>query len=446
MKRNASIFVFIAVIISCIIALITKKIEVSSVYLEATVVMAVALLFSFLFKKYMFKEQEKMLEQMRQSLKNDKFKERQINTIAIDDMLLPLAIEINTLLDQDSLVNQALLWETEKFSKIIGSMEEGLIVFDDGLKVININQSAKGFFNQISQSESFLFNLTADKDIIEAATIASNNGKGSKMLWEFSGGYAQIRIHPITVWNERRGKEIEGGVMLITDITERKMSDQMRTEFFSNVSHEMKTPLTSIMGYSQLLMATNKDKNETIENYSKKISDESLALSALIDDILKISNLEESQEKPVAVNLLDIAREVRQNLSTQADSKGIFIEINGESVTIMAVEEEIYQVIKNLAENAIRYNKQDGSVVISMFRRDHFVYITVSDTGIGIPKEDLARIFERFYRVDKARSRALGGTGLGLSIVKHVALKYGGECFVESSIGVGTKFTVKIPD
>ena len=226
---------------------------------------------------------------------------------------------------------------------------------------------------------------------------------------------------------------------------EQQKNEQLRREFSANVSHELKTPLTSISGYAELLEA-GMVKNEDVSEFAAKISKESKRLIEIVEDTIRISKLDEKKlaidkEK---VNLKDIANEVYNTLLPVAQKQKVDIILNITDAYVSAVPLMMNELISNLVTNAIKYNKQNGSVTISIFEKDGNKIIEVADTGIGISKDEKKRIFERFYRVDKSHSRQISGSGLGLAIVKHVVEYHNGEIAVDSEIGVGTTVTVAL--
>lgn len=224
---------------------------------------------------------------------------------------------------------------------------------------------------------------------------------------------------------------------------QRTMREQMRQEFTANVSHELKTPLTTISGYAEMI-ETGLAKPEDIPGFAGVIRKEAGRLLSLIADIIRLSQLDEAKEeiRQEPVELLSLAGECAESLTAAANERGIHLEIVGEESTICGNRTQLWELIYNLMDNAIRYNRENGSVLVEIGPRR----ITVRDTGIGIPPEHQGRVFERFYRVDKSHSRATGGTGLGLSIVKHVAEAHGGKISINSTVNVGTEISVEFEE
>ena len=220
----------------------------------------------------------------------------------------------------------------------------------------------------------------------------------------------------------------------------------IRRDFTANVSHELKTPIQTISGYAEL-MQNGMVEAEDLPRVADRIYSESRRMSQLVEDILELSHLESGLEAPAreAVDVYTVAQNAVESLAIQAEQKGVTLELTGEQTEIIGVPEQIYTIVYNLCDNAIRYNRPGGSVSVRVGSEDVNAVIEVADTGIGIPKEDYDRIFERFYQVDKSHSREVGGTGLGLSIVKHAVGTHGGSIRVESVENAGSTFTVTLP-
>ncbi len=242
------------------------------------------------------------------------------------------------------------------------------------------------------------------------------------------------------------GSAAGGALAVVSDVTRLRKLERMRSEFVANVTHELKTPLTSIRGYIELLMAEERDA-ETARSFYEIIEIEAERLQKLTDDLLQLSEIENGgpERELHPVPLIDTVEKVVQTLQPEAQARGISLHVFVEpGLQVAAQPHRLYQLIKNLMENAVKYNRDGGAVNLSASTERGVAVIRVHDTGIGIPHEHLARIFERFYRVDKGRSRDLGGTGLGLSIVKHIVNLYGGDVRVDSEPGIGTTFTVRL--
>ncbi len=227
--------------------------------------------------------------------------------------------------------------------------------------------------------------------------------------------------------------------------TEHELQDSFRREFTANVSHELKTPLTAISGAAELLSA-GFVKPEDIQRFGATIYSEAQRLIVLVNDIMELSRLDENAvPEKTAVDLYKVADETVERLSKTAEKAGVFLSLEGKSTLFIGIENIVHEIVYNLCDNAIKYNKAGGSVALSVTEADGNAVISVADTGIGIPEGDVARVFERFYRVDKSHSRAMGGTGLGLSIVKHGVILHGGKIDLDSKLGKGTTVTVCFP-
>lgn len=250
----------------------------------------------------------------------------------------------------------------------------------------------------------------------------------------------------LEVYVSRLSGNASGALAVISDVTRIRKLERMRSEFVANVTHELKTPLTSIRGYIELLMAEERDA-QTTRSFYEIIEIEAERLQKLTDDLLQLSDIENgSTEREVTpIPLAETVEKVIKTLRPEAQARGISLHAFVEpGLQVVAAPHRLYQLIKNLMENAVKYNRDGGAVNLSAATERGVAVIRVHDTGIGIPPEHLDRIFERFYRVDKGRSRELGGTGLGLSIVKHIVNLYGGDVRVDSEPGVGTTFTVRL--
>lgn len=322
---------------------------------------------------------------------------------------------------------------------ILENMEEGFMMTDGQRNVLMVNRAALRLLDALdSVIDKNVLYLTRNEDILNAIfeALEGNPTEGIIVLNE---KYIKYYSNPVYIEDN-----LVGSVLFLIDQTKQIESQKIREEFSANVSHELKTPLTSIYGFAELLMndiiTAEEDKKEVIED----IYIESKRLLNLTDDIMKISRLE-GQETLVKeeVNLREIADEVANSFEKIAKSKDIVINVEGEA-TLFANETMIWELFRNLTENALKYNSGGGSVDISLTSGKD-VEIIFRDMGIGIPKEKLGRIFERFYRVDESRNKKRGGTGLGLSIVKHVVKRHNGEIYIDSELGIGTTIGIVLP-
>ena len=327
--------------------------------------------------------------------------------------------------------------KAEEFEQITSSMSEGLILIDDKGKIISINNACKKIFAvKTDVVGSNLLSVDRTKQMSDAVKDAFA-GEHSEFVIQKNGYEYQFNVNPI----ETDGKRL-GAVILAFDITEKAFAERNRQEFTANVTHELKTPLQSIIGSAELLengLVKPEDTGRFVGNIRKEAS----RLVNLINDIIRLSQLDENHESATeTVNLKEVANEVVEVLSSSAIKKNVTLEVIGDACVIYGVRRYIYEIIYNLCDNAIRYNVEDGKVTIDIHRENNRNVIVVSDTGIGIDAEHHARIFERFYRVDKSHSKETGGTGLGLSIVKHAVMYHKGKIELESEIGSGTKIKV----
>ena len=234
--------------------------------------------------------------------------------------------------------------------------------------------------------------------------------------------------------------------MLIPDVTDRFLAEKARREFTANVSHELKTPLTSISGFAEMLQNGMASGEEDVKRFAGRIYSEARRLIALTDDIIRLSRIEQSgavEDEPVELRAL--CEGAAEALRFPAEQKQVAIAVSGDLVTVRGSRQMLDELVCNLADNAVKYNRPGGRVDLTVRREGDWAAVTVADTGIGIPREHQARIFERFYRVDKSRSKQTGGTGLGLSIVKHIVERHGGSISLESAPGAGTSVTVRLP-
>ncbi len=329
----------------------------------------------------------------------------------------------------------------EEFSAITRHMSEGLVLLDERGMILSMNLAAMNLFAVDGKCRGKDF-LTIDRDAELARTISSSDIHSEKEYCTCKDGRDyQFRITKIA-----NGEKCLGTVILIIDITEKMQAEQTRREFSANVSHELKTPLQSIMGSAELI-ENGLVKEEDLPRFAGHIRTEAARLVELINDIIRLSQLDEKPSLPYeTVDVYALAEEISDELQPLGEKRNVSIKTDGDSVQIDTVRRLLYEIIYNLCDNAIRYNREGGSVQIHVGATPSGIEIAVSDTGIGIPPEDQSRIFERFYRVDKSHSKDTGGTGLGLSIVKHAVRYLGGEIRLESKVMQGTKITVLLPN
>ncbi len=323
----------------------------------------------------------------------------------------------------------------EEFLTLTNNMPEGFILIDAKAEILSYNKGAVKLLS--SKPESSAFSLDGSEEFADAVRKVLL-GERCRPLIERNGKTLQIYASPVFV-----EEKVSGAALFIMDVTEREQRDAMRREFTSNVSHELKTPLTSIYGISDM-MQNGIVRPEDMQSFARNIKEESGRLIELVNDIIKLSRLDEGSTTPERsdIDLLSVCNEVRERLSLIAKEKNIEISVEGESATVCSIPTLIWEMVYNLCDNAIKYNKENGSVKMTVERKNDKISVTVADTGIGIPKEHLDRVFERFYRVDKSHSKSIGGTGLGLSIVKHGAAVHNAKIKLDSREGEGTSVTI----
>ncbi len=326
----------------------------------------------------------------------------------------------------------------QEFEGITENMGEALVVIDNSADIITYNKTAENLFDaDVIGYGVNVFKIHNDEEFVKAVGEAL---AGNRCEFEFkhSENVYQVFISPVKV-----DKAISGALIFVVDITEKAERESMRREFTSNVSHELKTPLTSISGISEIMM-NGIVKPEDVAGFAESIHNEAGRLINLVNDIIKLSQLDENsiplEKEPV--DLLLVAKEVKTRLRHVIAGSGVEFKLIGESAVVEGIAPILSEMIYNLCDNAIKYNKKNGLVELSVGKREGRPFVSVRDTGIGIPRESQARVFERFYRVDKSHSREIGGTGLGLSIVKHAAAYHGAELSLVSKLNEGT--TVEI--
>lgn len=327
--------------------------------------------------------------------------------------------------------------KTDEFEQITISMNEGLILLDKKGFVLSMNPAARKLFG-IEETPIGLDFLTVDRSTqMSRAINDALSGKHSEFREQRNGNEYQFGISRI----ESNGETV-GTVILCFDVTETAFAERNRREFTANVSHELKTPLQSIIGSAELL-ENGLVKPEDTQRFIGNIKNEAARLVSLINDIIRLSQLDENSESATeSVDLYDVANEVVEVLTVSAVKRQVELHLSGERCVMNGIRRYLYEIIYNLCDNAIRYNTEGGKVTIDLRADNGNTVLTVSDTGIGIPPEHQSRIFERFYRVDKSHSKETGGTGLGLSIVKHAVAYHGGTIKLNSAVGKGTAITV----
>ncbi len=320
-------------------------------------------------------------------------------------------------------------------------MNEGLVMLDENFIITSLNRKAMELLQTGTNCVGSDIRRVAHQLVGEELFDRAKGGEHIEKLTDFNNLEYQIKISSIV----SDGK-FSGYVLLIFDATDRERSEQIRKEFTANVSHELKTPLHSILGCAELLQS-GMVKPEDAEQFSGQIYSEAKRMVRLIDDIMNLSRLDEGavNMQRADVDLLELAGATVSSLENEAKAAKVTLEINGESAKLRGIPQLLGGIILNLCDNAIKYNRENGKVCVSVKNEDGSVVLSVSDTGIGIPSEHQTRVFERFYRVDKSHSKEVGGTGLGLSIVKHSARLHGAKIEMQSVFGEGTTITLKFP-
>ncbi len=350
------------------------------------------------------------------------------------DELAPLLIRISQQRRQIDAQMKTLQQKKDEFSQITDSMNEGLVLIDNSGMLLSINPAAKRFFGTDDHSVGQDF-LTVERSYEIRDSISTATEKGHSEIFLERGG----RVYQIDMSRIETDGTTVGMVLLIFDVTEKFDAERTRREFTANVSHELKTPLTAILGSSEL-MQNGMVKNEDIPRFVGHIHDEAARLLTLIEDIIRLSQLDEGVELPKeAVDIASVVNEVASQLHEKAARSKVEIITKVETCFVQGVPRLFHEIVYNLMDNAVKYNVPGGSVTASVSKNG---ILTVEDTGIGIPLEHQERVFERFYRVDKSHSKTIGGTGLGLSIVKHAVAYLGADIKLQSKKGKGTVVTI----
>lgn len=350
-----------------------------------------------------------------------------------DDDIDCLLVGINDLSErlQDNM--RVIENERRQLGCVLSNVTDGIAVVDSSLNIVIANRSLKQIFGVNEPEGRNIEVLTSDGAFVAAVTDCAQNRRDSVFEMEHGGKYFLCAV---------RYTEGDWAIAVLSDITRTKEGEKMRLEFFANASHELKTPLTSIKGFNDMI--TLKSADGEIKEYSARIEKEIDRVIKLLSDMLDLSKIENSSLKEInlaPVDVKEVADEVVEALKPLCAQKEVTLSADGAG-TVLAEREHIYELIKNLAENGVRYNNSGGTVKISVDANGDGVKLTVEDDGIGIDSVHQGRIFERFYRVDKSRSRASGGTGLGLAIVKHISDLYGAKLSLKSKLGCGTTITV----
>lgn len=399
-------------------------------------VLIVALTLSVIFSVIAANGLMKPLTEIRNNLasvRNGTYKE--IVPSSGDQEINSMLVEINGISEklQDSIFEARS--DKEKLDYILSNISDGIVVLEKNGNISLINKNAARIFDASDFTGKNYLLLSRDRAFTEGVSSALEGRKDSVFEMKFTGeAYYSVSVRAL-----ERGLT----VIVLSDITAVRNSEKMRSEFFANASHELKTPLTAIKGFNDIVSMTATQPD--IKELSGRIDKEVARIINLINDMLDLSMLESEKEpKKEEVELSDVVKDVQGSLEILAKERGVSVKASGKGVVMMEREHAV-ELVKNLTENAIRYNEKGGHVEVDVSEDDKKVVLTVKDDGIGIEEEHLQRIFERFYRVNKSRSRETGGTGLGLSIVKHIAVLYGADVNISSTFGVGTTVTVTFP-
>ena len=331
--------------------------------------------------------------------------------------------------------------QQEEFALITENMQEGLIVIDKYTMILSANSSAWNLFHmdRVCQGES-VYCLDREEEFRHAIEQVLS-GEHTELVLKLNGSDIQLIANPVI-----RDKKTEGAVVLLVNVTEKLERESLRREFSANVSHELKTPLTSISGFAEIMQG-GLVKCEDIPQFAGRIYKESHRLLQLVEDVIQISQLDEEKTSYTweSVDVYQVCKNAFESLKEKAKRLNVHLYICGEYMKMEAVRTLLEEAVYNVCDNAIKYNRNDGSVSVFLTQTAQEIHIVVKDTGVGIPKEDQDRVFERFYRVDKSHSKEIGGTGLGLSIVKHAVGALKGSVILRSEEGNGTEICMKFP-
>ncbi|MCL2030415.1 MAG: ATP-binding protein [Oscillospiraceae bacterium] len=349
------------------------------------------------------------------------------------DELLPLMKKIAEQKREIAAQIVTLKHRADTIEAITGHMKEGMILMDEAGAVLMANKSAADVFGENDMPRKNILHICRDIDFGQGVKQCLA-GTGAEMEFEHGGRVYHIYFSPV-----RDGDALTGGVILLFDITERYEAEKQRREFSANVSHELKTPLTSISALAEMI-ENGMAKPEDVRGFAEKISVQARRLVSIIEDIIRLSEFDEGKiiREDSEFDLCELTESVIEALRGKAEEKRVAVRVTGGELRVTASRRMMDELLYNLIDNAIKYNTENGEVTVSLSAENGFAKIAVTDTGIGISGEHRHRVFERFYRVDKSRSKKTGGTGLGLSIVKHIAEHHGGRVELESAGGTGT--------
>lgn len=357
---------------------------------------------------------------------------------------------IEPLLQQISNSRQSLRLEQEKVNHVLANMAEGFVLVDNEETILLCNHAVKDFFNA-DQNVDFvgksLLDLVNEKGI-NLATDKAFGRKQSSMFEMVVHDDLTLNVHVSPTHRKSEQTGMYGATILFVDVTSDKLLEKQKREFFSNASHELKTPITSILGFSEMINQNIVQTDDQKVEILQRIEIEARRMSELINNLLMISKLEAGSSMTTPhtdFNFNDVLVEAIESVSPLKDNKTIEIELNSVDMNVYANKHQLYEMCVNLIENAVKYNKPDGKVMVGLTAKKGYAVLKVKDTGIGIPSQHQARVFERFFRVDYGRDKKVGGSGLGLSIVKHIVNIYNGEISLKSRKDVGTTIEIRLP-
>ena len=378
-----------------------------------------------------------------------------VRSSQLDGPMLRLAERVEAIVSVREAQRSRLDREVEQLRVVLGGMTEGVIAIDPRRRLLFANGSADRLFGLGPHAVGRLvLELIRSPQIQEAVDATLDNAAVFRGEITLPSREHSARAIPRVLAIQGAvlpGEVPSGAVLVFHDVTELRRLERMRQDFVANVSHELKTPLAAIKAYTETLLDSALHDEEVNVRFLHRIEEQAERLNQLILDLLRLARLESGSEV-FQHGPLDVAEVLESCVEThrgRAEAKGLTLALDlgpvGPAVRVVADDEAFHQIFDNLIDNAIKYTPEAGRVDVGCNLVGDSVEITVADSGIGIPRDDLPRIFERFYRVDKARSRELGGTGLGLAIAKHVVQAIGGQVTVESRLGEGTRFRVRLP-
>ncbi len=379
---------------------------------------------------------EKILAPVKSIDLNEPLKESQF----VYDELTPLLSRIYKQSKENLKKTEEIALQRSEFLSVTDSMSEGFLLLSPDVVVLKANQSARRLLASDEKLDGTSFEKI-DREIYLALRDKKNI---SPCVRDIEKNGLTLRIHASSIAHKQ---QFIGFVILLTDITQERLAEKMRQEFTANVSHELKTPLQSIAGSAELL-ENNLVLSEDVPSFAHRIVRETRNMATLVNDILFLSKLDEGRTfgKPTQIRFSELVNDIFEALKLKAEEKKLKLSFEGEDFTITAIYPHFFEILQNLVDNAIKYNKVGGFVCVRATLRKETLKLSVTDSGIGIAAADQSRVFERFWRADTSHSKTIPGTGLGLSIVKRLALLYNGSITVKSQPDVGSTFTVELPN